>query len=398
MHKICFNMTKPKIAIVGAGPAGLCLARILCRHGIPVTIFEGDTTRSVRSQGGTLDLHEKAGQAALRYAGLFDEFKKHARYEGEDMVVADKYGKHYIEVRDQDRGRPEIDRRILRDMLLDSLPAGTVRWGCHLRKAEFGALHFDHGTEAGFDLIIGADGAWSKIRSLLTYVRPFYSGVTAVVFQHSSLTRTHPNLDKLIGRGSYFIFGEDLDRPRCLLSQRLSDGSILVYACMTKPEDWIETCGIDFTDAAQARAALLVEYADWAPQYLDLFKHCDDNTWARPLHMLPPGLRWPSRPGVTVVGDAAHVMTPFAGEGVNCALTDAMQLGKAIVEHQGDLAAAVREYEGWMFGFAQQSTTKTWQSLLDRFSPGGIEKFAARIAASQAGPLGKIAQKVDAIA
>jgi len=74
-----------RIAIVGGGPAGCTLARLLqiSKAPIKVTIFESDAGMESRTQGGTLDLHTNTGIAALKKAKLYDEFLKYARYDGE---------------------------------------------------------------------------------------------------------------------------------------------------------------------------------------------------------------------------------------------------------------------------------------------------------------------------
>jgi len=95
-----------RIAIIGAGPAGLTLARIVYVNNIPCTVFEKEESREIRSQGGTLDLHPKAGQAALKKAKLWKEYQQHVRYEGQDFVLADyRTGEHLVDVRDMDTGR-----------------------------------------------------------------------------------------------------------------------------------------------------------------------------------------------------------------------------------------------------------------------------------------------------
>ena len=86
-------MTSPaRIAIVGGGPGGLTLARILYMRGIAATVFERDAHAFERPQGGTLDLHATSGQAAIRQAGLDAAFKIVARYEDQGMRVLDKTG------------------------------------------------------------------------------------------------------------------------------------------------------------------------------------------------------------------------------------------------------------------------------------------------------------------
>jgi 2-polyprenyl-6-methoxyphenol hydroxylase-like FAD-dependent oxidoreductase len=375
-------MSAPKIAIIGAGPSGLTLARILLKNNITCTIYEGEASASARTQGGSLDLHPRSGQAALKEAGLLDQFKALARYEGEDFVLKDRHGNTHVEIKDTERGRPEIDRRQLRHMLLDSLPAETIEWGHHVTSIELGTIHFrDQSPATGFDLIVGADGAWSKVRPLLTTVPPFYSGISGIEMRHQNLETQHTELAVMVGKGSHFVFGEE--QRRALLSQRQGDGGLRTYAFMHKPEDYLKTAQMDVQEPKDVQKLLLEEYKDFAPEIKRLITDLDveagDVLTTRALYMLPVGLTWPSVPGITVIGDAAHLMTPFAGEGVNMAMLDALELALSIIKHSTDIPTAVKEYEKGMFPRAEQVTQKTWRSTLSRFAPGGISEFRGRI-------------------
>ena len=101
--------------------------------------------------------------------------------------------------------------------------------------------------------------------------------------------------------------------------------------------------------------------------------------WA--FSMLPVGFRWSPRPGVTLLGDAAHLMTPFAGVGINVALADALGLAKALLKRKdaleadlsGNLAEALQEYERPMFERAKENMEKTRVGLQMHFSADGID-------------------------
>jgi 2-polyprenyl-6-methoxyphenol hydroxylase-like FAD-dependent oxidoreductase len=156
-----------RIAIIGAGPGGLTLARILQLKGFEVKVYERESSIDGRSQGGTLDLHVKSGQYALRTAELFDKAQPLFRPEGQDIRVMDKSGVIRFEKVAQDNSfdRPEIDRGDLRQLLLESLKVNTIAQGHVLQNIESlgngqHKLVFNNGVTETADLVIGADGAW----------------------------------------------------------------------------------------------------------------------------------------------------------------------------------------------------------------------------------------------
>lgn len=323
----------PRIAIIGGGPAGCTLARLLLNASIPVTVFEGETSLAIRAQGGTLDLHTATGLKALKEVGAYEEFLKYARFDGEAIAFADKNLKYLIRMggssANTSRGRPEIDRVRLREILVKTLPPDTIRWGCRLRSIDDDlSLHFDHGVEKGYDLVVGADGAWSKVRPLLSSVRPVYAGLGGVNLIIKDVENRYPDIHKLVNRGSLFVYSD----AKGLIAQQKGDGSINIYVWSPRDEDWIKTCRYDVRNAKEVKKAFLQEYEAFCGPLLEMIQVASDEDFSmQTLYELPVGHRWKSRPGATLIGDAAHLSTPFAGEGVNIAMQDAMLLSQAII-------------------------------------------------------------------
>lgn len=319
-------MTSPlSIAIVGAGPAGLTLARLLqvCaaeeKVSLSVSIFEKDASPTSRTfQGGTLDLHPPTGLAAIKACKLWDEFLKYARYEGEELVFADKNATEFIHMKeatqtDNSDARPEIDRERLKTLLLDSVEPSWIKWGKHLRSVtEGGMLNFDDNSSAGpFDLIVGAEGAWSKVARMVTEVRPTYSGIAGLACVISRPNEEHPALSKLVGRGSYFALSD----AKAIIAQRMGDETLKVTAWLREDEDYpAKLIGEWGSNEEKLKEKILEHYHDWVPELRQLVE-VSTQFQAWPLHELPVDHHWEHINGFTLIGDAAHLMTPFAGEG-----------------------------------------------------------------------------------
>ncbi len=340
---------KLRIAIVGGGPGGLTLARILQVHGIAATVFESDAHELERPQGGTLDLHEESGLHALRCAGLRDAFESVARYDDQGDRLVDKLGRVFFESADASAGdRPEVDRSALRSLLLGALPAGCVQWGRRVREVQVSAdgrwnVLFENAVEGPFDLVVGADGAWSRVRPLLSPYKPQYSGLTFIEFGIDDIDRRHPALSKLVGRGKVGIEGDGKE----IIAQRNGNAHVRVYAIFRVPPGWAGQ-RFSFGAPAAVREELIREFDGFAPAILDLFRAAGDAFVERQIHALPVGHCWSHRRGLSLIGDAAHVMSPFGGEGVNAAMLDAAELARLLAEGV-DWGRAVADFEAQMF-------------------------------------------------
>ena len=346
-------MTTP-VTVVGAGLGGLALARVLHVHGIPVMVYEADASATARTQGGMLDIHPWNGQPALAAAGLIEEFRGLVLEGRESYRVLDRAGTVLLDQPDDGTGsRPEVQRGQLRQLLLDSLPDGIVRWGHKvtgvraLDKARH-EVRFADGSTAITSLLIGADGAWSRVRPVLSDAAPAYVGITSVESFLSDAASRHRAAAEAVGAGSLFA----LAPGKGLVAQREGDGTLHAYAQLVKPLDW--PAGTDLADAAAVTARVVSEFDGWAPQLTALLTDSDIAPVLRRLYTLPIGHRWDRKPGVTLLGDAAHLVPPN-GEGANLAMLDGAELGQAIAAHPEDVENGLADYEQAMFPRAAEA-------------------------------------------
>ena len=336
------------IAIVGAGLGGLMLARVLHVHGIASTVYEAEASPTARTQGGMLDIHDDSGQVALKAARLHDEFVRLIHPGGQASRVLDKTGAVLLDQPDDGSGgRPEVRRGELRRLLLDALPAGTVQWGRKLATvAALGngrhALTFTDGSTATTDLLVGADGAWSKVRPLLSQAKPEYVGTTFIETYLSDADVRHPASAKAVGGGALFA----MTPGKGIFAHREPDGVLHTYVALRKPMAWVSE--MEDAEPAAARQRVALEFEGWTPALTALITDGETAPVLRPIHALPADGRWARVPGVTLVGDAAHLMAP-AGDGANLAMVDGAELGEAIAAHPDNLEAALSAYEATMF-------------------------------------------------
>ncbi|MDR6486224.1 2-polyprenyl-6-methoxyphenol hydroxylase-like FAD-dependent oxidoreductase [Chryseobacterium vietnamense] len=357
------------IAIVGGGPAGLTLARLLQLKGADVKVYERDFNKDARVQGSPLDMHEDSGLAAIRKAELLEEFKQAFRPGADRTLIMNEKAEIFFNDHEtkpeEDFGhehfRPEIDRGPLRNMLLESLFPETVVWDSHFlsmeRQNEGWLLHFKNGRSVYADMVIASDGANSKIRPYLHTNTPVYSGI--IMLEGNVSKENTPQIDALIKGGKIMAFG---NFQNILLGQK-GNGDLGFYASFKADENWPSSSGLDFSDRAQMLKWFKKEYSEWASIWEELFESAMTPFIPRLIYSMPLDQTWETQPNLTLIGDAAHVMPPFAGEGANMAMLDALELSEHLTDSRyTTLQEAVSAYENTMRKRAAAATKESLEN------------------------------------
>ncbi|RJE21368.1 FAD binding domain protein [Aspergillus sclerotialis] len=399
--------SQPRIAIIGGGPGGLTLGLLLHKHGIQSTIFERrrkPTDEGLAQPSGMLDLHEESGLAAIRECGLYDQFLQLTGECSEAQKVSDKDGTILHADEGELSERPEISRNNLTKLLTFHLPPETIKWGHKLVSASSlstpnrTATELDFGSNGKytFDLVVGADGAWSQVRKLLTDVKPQYAGIQGITATIRHIMTKYPHLSALVGQGSFSALG----LRHGVMAQRGQQDSARVYMFLTTADEgFASTSGLMDMTASSAKNVLLSDdtlLGRWGPTIKELVTvACDEESIdhpgttldIKPLYTLPIGVSWEHKAGVTLIGDAAHLMCPWAGEGVNLAMWDSLLLAHAITKarriasddsdsFQRALDPLMKEFEEDMVARAKEKAEETYSNGQMLFGEDGAKAFA----------------------
>lgn len=371
-----------KIAIVGGGPGGLTLARLLQMSGAEVKVYERDAGKASRVQGAIVDLHFDSGLKVVEQAGLMEAFKANYIRGADKYRVLDKEGNVHLDEHNKEENgdfgdahfRPEIDRGRLRNVLLDALHPDTVVWNSQFvsmtPEGDGWLLQFKNGMTATADIVMGADGARSRIRPYVTDIQTLYSGVTIIQGEIDHPATACPEIYQLVANGNLVVLSDG----KSITVQPRGDGGFTYYASARYPENW----GKDFTTDEEIYHFLNERYEGWNETFLTLFK-ATDKFVIRPLNYFPLDQDWEAHANITIIGDAAHLMPP-SGEGVNTAMLDALDLSEHLTNGQYDsIQAAIAAFEQHMRARAAVLAQEALDGNEVMYGEHALETLVARL-------------------
>jgi 2-polyprenyl-6-methoxyphenol hydroxylase-like FAD-dependent oxidoreductase len=348
-----------KVAIIGAGPVGLTMAKLLQQNGINVSVYERDENALTRVSGGPLDLHKGSGQEAMKKAGLLEAYCNQALAMG--RTVANEQGKILFSKKptpENQYDNPEINRNDLRKLLLDNLESDTVIWNSKFSGLEEQngkwLLQFENEITATADFIIVANGGMSQARKYVTDAQIEYTGTVMIQGDVFESEIKCPALLKMCDDTILMTANKGT-----LLVANPKNGNALSYGVtFKKPEKF------DLPDTKNKESIIQFlsdRCSHWHESYKQLFRSTSSFVVLQ-TRKIPLDQPWKNnRPlPITLIGDAAHIMPPFAGQGVNTGLMDALILSENLTNGKHEtIEAAINDYEQKMFVYAKEAQLET---------------------------------------
>lgn len=362
-------MREPEVTLVGAGLVGALLATLLARRGFAVDVFErrGDPRQAGYAGGRSINLAlAERGLHALRTAGLTHEVMRLAvMMRGRMVHHRDGHTELLRYGRDDSEVIWSISRGRLNIALIDAAQAAGARFHFNrrLESAEFEQrvtlrFHDDsddaiHEHSAAF--VIGADGAGSALRSVMNAVQPLgerieelghgYKELEIPALPDFSTTALPPAAAQALARGERFALERNALHiwPRgnymCIALPN-AEGSFTVTLFMPNHGD---PSFATVSTPAEARAFFEAEFTDASPLIPDL----EQDYAGHPVGVLATLYleRWHIDHRALLLGDAAHAIVPFHGQGMNSGFEDAVELADLLDEHSEDPGWTFAEFE-----------------------------------------------------